>query len=59
MTETRLDAIRKLDKLRLAIFLNDVRRGVKDFPSDNMSWCDWLSKPDDSTFAGCEACLIV
>lgn len=47
VTETRLDAIRKLDKLRLAIFLNDVRRGVKDFPSDNMSWCDWLSKPDD------------
>lgn len=45
--ETRLDAIRKLDKLRLAIFLNDVRRGVKDFPSDNMSWCDWLNKPDD------------
>lgn len=47
VTETRLDAIRKLDKLRLAIFLNDVRRGVKDFPSDNMSWCDWLNKPDD------------
>ena len=47
VAETRLDAIRKLDKLRLAIFLNDVRRGVKDFPSDNMSWCDWLNKPDD------------
>lgn len=46
-TETRLDAIRKLDKLRLAVFLNDVRSGVKDFPSDNMSWCDWLNKPDD------------
>lgn len=45
--ETRLDAIRKLDKLRLAIFLNDVRSGVKDFPSDNMSWCDWLNKPDN------------
>lgn len=47
VTETRLDAIRKLDKLRLAIFLNDVHNGAKDFPSDNMSWCDWLGKPDD------------
>lgn len=45
--ETRLDAIRKLDKLHLAIFLNDVHSGAKDFPSDNMSWCSWLGKPDD------------
>lgn len=43
---TRLDAIRKLDKLHLAVFLNDVHSGAKAFPSNNMSWCDWLSKPD-------------
>lgn len=46
-TETRLDAIRKLDKFHLAVFLNDVHSGAKDFPSNNMSWCDWLNKPDD------------
>lgn len=46
-TETRLDAIRKLDKFHLAAFLNDVHSGAKDFPSNNMSWCDWLNKPDD------------
>ena len=46
-TETRLDAIRKLDKFHLAVFLNDVHSGAKDFPSDNLSWCDWLNKPDD------------
>lgn len=45
--ETRLDAIRKLDKFHLAVFLNDVHSGAKDFPSNNMSWCDWLNKPDD------------
>lgn len=47
VTETRLDAIRKLDKFHLAVFLNDVHSGAKDFPSNNMSWCDWLNKPDD------------
>ena len=46
-TEARLDAIRKLDKFHLAVFLNDVHSGAKDFPSNNMSWCDWLNKPDD------------
>lgn len=46
-TETRLDAVRKLDKFHLAVFLNDVHSGAKDFPSNNMSWCDWLNKPDD------------
>lgn len=46
-TETRLDAIRKLDKFHLAVFLNDVHSGAKDFPSNNLSWCDWLNKPDD------------
>lgn len=46
-TETRLDAIRKLDKFHLAVFLNDVHSSAKDFPSNNMSWCDWLNKPDD------------
>lgn len=40
-------AIRSLDKLRLAVFLNDIHSNVKDFPSDNLSWCDWLNKPDD------------
>jgi hypothetical protein len=24
-----------------------VHSGAKDFPSNNMSWCDWLNKPDD------------
>ena len=47
VVKTRLDAIRSLDKLRLAIFLNDIHSNVKDFPSDNLSWCDWLNKPDD------------
>lgn len=31
----------------LAIFLNDIHSGAKGFPSNNMSWCDWLNKPDD------------
>lgn len=47
VVKTRLDAIRSLDKLRLAVFLNDIHSNVKDFPSDNLSWCDWLNKPDD------------
>lgn len=46
VVKTRLDAIRSLDKLRLAVFLNDIHSNVKDFPSDNLSWCDWLNKPD-------------
>lgn len=24
-----------------------IHSNVKDFPSDNLSWCDWLNKPDD------------
>ena len=47
VVKTRLDAIRSLDKLRLAVFLNDIHSNVKDFPSDSLSWCDWLNKPDD------------
>lgn len=47
VVKTRLDAIRSLDKLRLAVFLNDIHSNVKDFPSDNLSWCDRLNKPDD------------
>lgn len=47
VVKTRLDAIRSLDKLRLAVFLNDIHSNVKDFPSDNLNWCDWLNKPDD------------
>jgi hypothetical protein len=47
VVKTRLDTIRSLDKLRLAIFLQDVHSHAKDYPTDNLSWCDWLSKADD------------
>ena len=47
VVKTRLDTIRSLDKLRLAIFLQDVHSRAKDYPTNNLSWCDWLSKADD------------
>lgn len=47
VVKTRLDTIRSLDKLRLAIFLQDVHSHAKDYPNDNLSWCEWLSKADD------------
>lgn len=47
VVKTRLDTIRSLDKLHLAILLNDIHNSVKDFPDDNLSWCDWLNTPDD------------
>lgn len=47
VVKTRLDTIRSLDKLRLSIFLQDVHSHAKDYPNDNLSWCEWLSKADD------------
>ena len=37
-------AIIGLDKLRLAIFLNDIKRNPDKYPNSNMEWLEWLNQ---------------
>lgn len=37
-------AIRSLDKVRMAMFLQDIKNNPDNYPNDRSSWVEWLNK---------------
>lgn len=42
--KNRSQAIREMDKLRLSMFLNDIKHNPHKYPEDQMAWLDWLNE---------------
>lgn len=43
-TNTRAQAIRSLDNLRIAMFLEDIKRNPEKYPDDKNDWVEWLNQ---------------
>jgi len=43
-TNNKAQAIRELDKLRMAYLLDDIKRNPDKYPDNRMDWVEWLNK---------------
>lgn len=43
-TNTRAEAIRSLDNLRIAMFLEDIKKNPRKYPDNKNNWVEWLDQ---------------
>lgn len=47
-TNNKAQAIKELDKLRLAYLLDDIKNNPDKYPDNRMDWLEWLNKDSGS-----------